>query len=63
MIKKVGEDHYIDAFIQSVVDCGMYDVLIGKNHKVLIDLYFLFNQLKQFPKEKLAIVPISNTVS
>jgi hypothetical protein len=47
----------VEDFIQKIADCGLYHTLIEHDCRSLVDIYHVFNHIKQFDEEKIGLVP------
>ncbi len=56
-----GDDGAVDWFIQSIIDCWLYHLMIEKDAHQFFQLYAKFDELKNFPNEKFGLMPITTT--
>ncbi len=61
ILSRPGDDGCVEWFIQSVMDCGLYHLMIEKDMHQFFQIYAWFDELKNFPNEKLWLMPISTT--
>ncbi len=61
ILTRPGDDDSVEWFIQSVMDCGLYHLMIEKDMHQFFQLYSRFDELKSLPNEKIWLMPISTT--